>query len=308
MSVATRRKPKAARPIPKTPEKSQKRNPVRDFLEMIKFEHTLFALPFAYTGAFLAGQGHLPLAKFCLITLAMVSARTAGMSLNRVIDKDIDAANPRTANRAIPANIISPDTVWEISLGSVLVLLISAALLNPLCLMLSPLAVGVLFSYSYLKRYTWLCHLGLGLVLACAPIGGYIAVSGHLNAIPLSLGAAMIFWLAGFDVLYGCLDLDFDKQYGIHSIPQRFGVPKALWISGFFHLIAFAFFALTGILANLAWPYDLGLMLAAVVLIYEHAIVTPHDLRRINLAFFQANAAISIILFVATLTSFWVGP
>lgn len=302
--TALRKKPSALQP---TPPPETKRNLIQVFLEMIKFEHTLFALPFAYTGAFLASKGHLPGIKFFLITVAMVSARTAGMSLNRVIDKDIDSLNPRTATRALPREQLQPKTVWWMILASCTVFLLSCAGLNKLCFFLSPLSILLLFGYSYLKRFTWLCHLGLGLLLACAPIGGWIAVTGHIASIPILLGTAMIFWLAGFDILYACLDVDFDRQFGIHSIPSKFGVAKALWISAFSHILTFVFLAATGITANLGWPYDLGLIAIGLLLVYEHMLVTPHDLSRLNQAFFQSNAIISLVIFITTLVSLWIG-
>lgn len=273
---------------------------------MIKFEHTFFALPFAYTGALLGSGGEFILSKFLWVTLAMVGARTAGMSLNRLVDKNLDALNPRTSNRALPRGDLKIKTVWMVVAVSLFFFVLSAAMLNKLALELSPLALLFLFLYSYLKRYTWLCHLGLGLVLACAPIGGWIAITGHLGWVPLALGTAVVFWLAGFDILYACLDLEFDRQFCLFSIPARFGLTRALWISAFFHLLTFGFLALTGILSNLSWPYDLGLLLVALLLVYEHLIVSPHDLSRVNQAFFQANAILSFVVFISTVASFWI--
>jgi len=275
-------------------------------MEMVKFEHTLFALPFAYTGAFLAGGGHLSFWKFIWITMAMITARTAGMSLNRLIDKDLDALNPRTASRALPKGLIPTKTVWGLVAVSLAVFLFSTAMLNKLSLFLSPLAILVLFAYSYLKRYTWLCHLGLGLVLACAPVGGWIAVAGRLGLVPVTLGAAVIFWLAGFDILYACLDVEFDRQFGLFSVPQHFGVTRALWFSAVCHILTFGFLALTGVLAGLSWPYDVGLLLVGILLVYEHAVVSPDDLTRMNQAFFQANAIISFLILASTLSALWV--
>lgn len=278
------------------------KNSLLVFLEMIKVEHTLFALPFAYTGAYLAGNGRLSLLQLLWITLAMISARTAGMCLNRLIDQDLDAVNPRTQNRALPQKLLKKSAVWVVVGISISLLVGAAALLNPLCLRLSPLAVLLLLLYSYLKRFTWLCHLGLGLVLACAPVGGWLAVAGSFSWIPIVLGGAVLFWLAGFDILYACQDYEFDRQIGLFSIPRRFGISSALWISSWFHGIAFFLFALTGILADLSWPYGIGLMLVAGLLVYEHTVVTPNNLSRVNQAFFQANALISVILLIATLT------
>lgn len=275
---------------------------------MIRFEHTVFALPFAYTGAFLAGRGRVPLEKFFWITLAMVAARTAGMSLNRLIDRELDAVNPRTANRHLPRGILQPGTVWLIVLVSLALFLLASARLNTLCLALSPAALLLLLTYSYLKRFTWLCHLGLGMVLACAPVGGWMAVAGRLDPTPVALGLAVVFWLAGFDVLYGCLDYEFDRQFGLFSIPRRFGLTRALWISAFFHVLTFAFLALTGILGSLGWPFDVGLLLVALLLIYQHAVVSPHDFSRMNQAFFHANAVISLLVFASTMASLWIGP
>jgi 4-hydroxybenzoate polyprenyltransferase len=283
----------------------KKQGPIFVFLEMIKFEHTLFALPFAYTGALLASRGALSFSKFCWITLAMASARTAGMSLNRVIDAKLDALNPRTAQRALPRGLIQQKVVWGVVVASLLLLVLSAGMLNSLCLKLAPVAVFLLLVYSYLKRFTWLCHLGLGFLQASAPIGGWLAVTGSFSAIPFVLGAAMIFWMAGLDILYACQDFDFDRTFGVYSIPAKFGIEKSLWISAFCHLLTFAFLAWLGVLAHLGKIYTLGLVLIAVLLVYEHAIVTPRDLSRINQAFFHANVGISLLLFLSVSGGLW---
>lgn len=301
--------PEAENTLASVPETSLKnKNPIRTFLEMIKFEHTIFALPFAYTGAFLAGKGHLEFLKFFWITVAMASARTAGMSLNRLIDKDLDATNPRTKHWVLPTEKLHPKMVQAAIGISLFMFLISCAALNKLCLFLSPLPILLLVTYSYLKRYTWLCHAALGFILACAPVGGWVAITGRFAITPIALGAAVLFWLLGFDILYACQDCDFDRQFNLFSIPRKFGVEKAFWISAISHVVSFLFFALTGLLAKLGWPYGIGLLFIAGLLIYEHTIVTPKNLNRINQAFFQANAMISVILFLSTMTALGIWP
>ncbi|WP_406678668.1 UbiA-like polyprenyltransferase [Moorella sp. ACPs] len=270
------------------------------FLEMIKFEHTIFALPFAYLGAFLAAGGWPAPAQLGWITLAMIGARTAAMSLNRLIDRHIDALNPRTAGRALPRGLLSVAEVWLYTLLSLGLLLYAAMRLNRLCVQLLPIAVFVLVIYSYTKRWTWACHLVLGLADALAPVGAWVAVRAAVDLPAVVLGLGMGSWVAGFDIIYACQDYDFDRQYGIHSIPARFGKARALIIARCLHAFAILMLALVGLLLHLGLIYFLGVLLAAAILIYEHRIVSPEDLSRLNLAFLNLNGYLSVLMFVFT--------
>ncbi|MFH1097550.1 MAG: UbiA-like polyprenyltransferase [Candidatus Desantisbacteria bacterium] len=272
-------------------------NKLMSFVELVKFEHTIFALPFAYLGAILACEGIPSLYYWIWITLAMVGARTAGMALNRLIDRYIDAKNPRTQNRALPKGLIPLWQAWLLVCGSFILLLFSAYKLNLLCLILSPFAVALLVIYSWLKRWTWLSHLGLGLVLACAPIGGWMAIQERLDIVPLLLGLGVLFWVAGFDIIYGTQDVDFDRQAGLYSIPQSFGITNALLISRFFHIFTVVALLMIGVLDNLGLYYWFGVITTTILLIYEHRLVSPTDLSRVNQAFFTINGWISVGLF-----------
>lgn len=276
-------------------------NKLMSFVELVKFEHTIFALPFAYLGAILSCEGIPSLYYWIWITMAMVGARTAGMALNRLIDRFIDANNPRTQNRALPKGLIPIWQVWLLSLASFILLLFSAYNLNPLCLILSPIAVVLLVIYSWLKRWTWLSHLGLGAVLACAPIGGWLAIHGRFDIIPVILGLGVFFWAAGFDIIYSTQDVDFDKQAGLYSIPQTFGISHALLVSRLFHIFTVAALIMIGVMSSLGLYYWLGVIFTTILLIYEHGLVSPTDLSRVNQAFFTINGWISVGLFGFTI-------
>lgn len=273
------------------------------YLRMIKISHSVFALPFAFTGALLAVSGIPSFKQILWITIAMVSARSGAMGLNRIIDREIDAKNPRTKNREIPSGIIRVKDAIVFTILSFAVLLIAAYNLNPLCLKLSPFAIAAIFLYSYTKRFTWLSHLVLGIAISAAPLGAWIAVRGtfDLDIIPLSI--AVIFWLAGFDILYALQDIEFDKSYGLHSIPQRFGIKKALVLSRAFHFITWSLLTVTGMIFHLNFVYWIGMFLVAGMLIYEHSLVKPDDLSKLDIAFFNMNGYISITVFLITLIS-----
>ncbi len=290
---------------------------LRVFLEMIKFEHTIFALPFAYIGMVLAwGQSGMlaaPIAwsalfwQFVWITVAMASARTAAMAFNRAIDAEIDARNPRTANRPIQAGQISKNAVWLAGFISLAIFLFSAWMLNAFVLMLAPIAMIGLVGYAYTKRFTWLCHIWLGVVDGAAAAGAWAAVTGDLaSPIPWALWAAVTVWIAGFDLIYACQDVDIDRKEGLHSIPARFGIPAALRLAQVFHVLTVALLAGAGLLAGLGWPYWLGLLIVAGLLFYEHTLVKPDDLSRVDMAFFKMNGYISVITFLAVLGGLWV--
>ncbi|MCC6347040.1 MAG: UbiA family prenyltransferase [Nitrospirales bacterium] len=267
---------------------------------MIKITHSVFALPFAFTGAILAASGAPSPEKLFWIAVAMVGARSGAMGLNRIIDRKIDAENPRTADREIPAGAIRVRDAALFTALSFAVLLFAASMLNPLCLALSPLALAVLFLYSYTKRFTWAAHFVLGIAISAAPLGAWIAVRGTFDAEILPLGLAVVFWLAGFDVLYALQDVEFDRSYGLHSIPQRFGTGRALLLARIFHGVTWALLCLTGVLFSLNFFYWTGMAFVAGLLLYEHSLVKPHDLSRLNRAFFNMNGYISIAVFVFT--------
>ncbi|MHB8171385.1 MAG: UbiA-like polyprenyltransferase [Thermincolia bacterium] len=278
---------------------------IKIFAEMIKFEHTIFALPFAYLGAFLAVGGFPSLAQFIWITLAMVGARTAAMSLNRLIDRHIDARNPRTDIRAIPKGLISVRHVWVYTILSFLLLYVAASQLNPLCVKLMPIAVVFLVAYSYMKRITWLCHLVLGISIGLAPVGAWVAVTGTLNLTndlaAILLGLAVALWVAGFDVIYACQDFEFDRKEGLHSIPAHFGLTRALLIARIFHAFVPILFFLVAVVLKLGFFYLAGVVVSSVILYYEHSMVKPDDLSKLNVAFFNMNGILSVIMFVFTL-------
>ncbi|NIA09018.1 MAG: 4-hydroxybenzoate octaprenyltransferase [Nitrospiraceae bacterium] len=276
---------------------------VRILLEMIKFEHTIFALPFAYIGAFLAARGLPNLWTSTWILVAMVGARTAAMTFNRIVDLPFDAKNPRTRDRALPKGSVKSRDAWVMVIVSAGLFFFAAYELNRLAFILSPIVLLALLCYSYTKRFTSLCHLFLGLSLGIAPIGGWIAVKGSMGILPIILSAGVLFWVGGFDILYACMDKDFDQREGLHSIPARLGIRKAFWASDLFHLLAFIAFIWVGVLAHLNWIYYSGVLVTFVLMVMQRLVVSPDDLSRMNMAFFTLNGAISIILFVATAMS-----
>ncbi len=275
-------------------------NKIRSFFELIKFEHTIFALPFAYLGMVMAVKGWPGWRVFFLVTLAMASARTAGMTLNRLIDMKIDAQNPRTKNRPLLTGQFKTSWAWVCVVVSAAVLLFSAAALNPLCLRLSPIALILLTGYHYAKRFTHLCHWALGAVLAIAPMGGWIAVRGVFEWQPILLSLAVMSWVAGFDILYSLQDVDFDRSAGLHSIPVKYGITQSLRISAFCHGATLFFLVLFGFFGGLGIVYAVGVVITAVLLRIEHGLVSDEDLSHLNTAFFTINGWVGILLFVFT--------
>jgi 4-hydroxybenzoate polyprenyltransferase len=270
-------------------------------LDNIKWEHTIFALPFAYLGAVLAAGGLPRLDALVWITLAMVGARTAAMSFNRAIDARIDAANPRTAMRPIPAGRLSVRATLIMAATALALMVVAAAQLNPLCLLLSPIAVLALALYSYTKRFTWLCHIALGLTDAIAPAGGWLGVSPTFTLPMILLAGAVAVWIAGFDIIYACQDVEFDHAHGLHSVPARFGIPAALHTSTALHVLMVVLLIALGWSLGLGWIYYLGVAAAAGLLVVEHRIITPEDMSRIDVAFFNVNSYIAGVLFIFTL-------
>lgn len=271
-------------------------------LEMIKFEHTVFALPFALMSAFIAARGFPHWEKIAWILLAMVGARSMAMAFNRIVDVELDAKNPRTKERALPTGKIKLVHVWLFTIVSALVLLFAASQLNPLAFKLSPVVIFVLCIYSYTKRFTWASHLILGLSLGIAPVGAWIAIKGDISAVSLILGSGVLLWVAGFDIIYACLDYEFDKRESLFSIPKAVGIKGALILSIIFHILTLGLFYWTGVAAGLGLFFMMGILVTALCLLYEHWIVRPGDLSRVNVSFFNINGIISMILFLFTVT------
>jgi len=274
---------------------------LRVYLELIRFEHTLFALPFAYVGLMLASGGRFDPAVWLWVTVAMVGARTAAMALNRLIDWQIDALNPRTAGRHLPRGLVKPWETLLLALAGFGLLTWSAFNLNPLTARLLPVAVFFLTAYSYTKRFTWTCHFWLGLTIGAAAAGGWIAQTGSFAPAAFLLWAAVGLWIAGFDILYATQDYEFDRSHNVHSLPARFGIPAALKAARWLHLATWVLFVLAGLASGAGVWYYAGVLLVGLVLYYEHRLVGPDDLSRVNQAFFEANVAVSTSMFFFTL-------
>jgi 4-hydroxybenzoate polyprenyltransferase len=285
---------------------------IRTVLEMIKFEHSLFALPFALTGALLAARYGAPapgwpsLRQIVWIVVAMVGARSAAMTMNRIADLRYDRLNPRTAGRALATGALSLGFAWAFTLASAAVLVLAAWELNRLALALSPVALAVLFLYSYTKRFTVWSHVVLGFCLGMSPAAAWIAVAGSLDARMVILCAAVTLWVAGFDVLYACQDLEFDRAAGLYSVPKRFGIAGALMIARVMHVAMIALLAWLAMSFHLLWPAWAGVAVVAALLAYEHSLVHPSDLRRLNAAFFTVNGYISLLFFLSWGAAVWV--
>jgi 4-hydroxybenzoate polyprenyltransferase len=274
------------------------------YFKMIKFSHSVFALPFALTSAFIAARGIPQGRTLFWIVVAMVSARTTAMGLNRIIDRKIDRENPRTARRELPTGHL---TVLETSVFVAIAMLtfeLSAHMLNPLCFKLSFVALFFIALYSFTKRFTWTSHFVLGITISGAPVGAWIAVTGGFEPGILLLGFSVVFWLAGFDILYAFQDVEFDRRYGLYSLPLRFGIAKSLWISRVSHACTWVLLVRTGIFFDMSLPYYIGILITALLLIYEHSLVKPDDLSKLNKAFFDMNGYISITVFLFTVLSF----
>jgi 4-hydroxybenzoate polyprenyltransferase len=273
---------------------------VRDYLGLVRFSHTIFALPFALQGAWLAARGRPAWGTLALIVVACVAARTAAMAFNRLVDARLDADNPRTSGRELPAGRLSPRAVAVLVAVSCATFVALAFALNPLCGKLSFCVLAILLAYSFAKRVTWLCHALLGLSLGLAPLGAWLAVRGELDQdvwVALILAAAVLTWVAGFDLIYACQDADHDARVGLHSIPARFGIAKALGLSSALHALTVALLALLAREAELGWIFVLALVACALLLAWEHRLVSPGDLSRVNAAFFTVNGWVAVALF-----------
>jgi len=264
---------------------------------MIKISHSVFALPFALAALFLASRGLPPALLLFKVVLAVVAARTMAMSFNRWADAEIDARNPRTRGRAIPAAILPRAAAAFATLAAAGAFVGAAAWINGLALRLSPVVIAVLLGYSYTKRFTEFSHLFLGLALGLSPLGAWVAARGEIGLLPAVLGAAVLFWTAGFDIIYACQDIDFDRTEGLRSIPARWGAAGGLWVARTFHLLTVGLLIAVGVLAAAGWFYAGGVALVAGLLIYEHSLVKPQDLSRVNQAFFLVNGMVSLAFF-----------
>lgn len=275
-----------------------------DYLRLIKFSHSVFALPFAFTGALMAAGGMPGIRQIFWITCAMIGARTGAMGLNRIIDRKIDAINPRTAKRELPMEVMKTLEASLFTILALAVFVVSAYQLNRLCFLLSPAVLLVLLLYPYTKRFTSLSHIVLGLALSFAPLGAWIAIRGSIDIDILPLSFAVLFWVAGFDIFYALQDINFDKDHGLYSVPSRFGIKTSFLIARCFHVMTVLLLMSLVPLFGLGAVYIAGIAVASALLIYEHLIVKPHDLHRIDMAFFNMNGYISVTVFACTLLDY----
>ncbi len=274
---------------------------ITELLKDIKIQHTVFALPFAMMSAFIAAKGAPAWLILALIVCAMVFSRSAAMAFNRLADERYDVLNPRTMGRALPRGSVSRGQYAFFTIACSAGFIAVCAMINDLALMLSPFALMIVFLYSYTKRFTPYSHFFLGLALALAPIGAWVAINGQFAPSPFILGVAVMFWLAGLDIIYSCQDIDFDREHHLQSIPQKYGVARALNLAAIFHLVMIIFLVALSVTASLSWLYYAGLVFTAAMLFYEHSLVRPDDLKRVNVAFFNVNGVISAGLALFTI-------
>ncbi len=268
-----------------------------NFTRLVKIQHSIFAFPFLVGGVFLAsGWRSVSWYQWLAMVVAMVAARNAAMAFNRVVDADWDAKNPRTAVREIPRGVVSKREALIFITLNILLFIAAAAIINRLALMFALPVIVLLLSYSYTKRFTWICHFYLGMVIGMAPVAGWVAVNNQLDSLPFLLMGALMFYIAGFDILYATQDAEFDRIHGLRSVPAQFGVPVAIWIARLSHFISFLFFVALGLVFSLSCVYWIGIAFIAVLMILEHFLVTPDDLSKIQIAFFHLNSVISIVV------------
>ncbi|MCX6298732.1 MAG: putative 4-hydroxybenzoate polyprenyltransferase [Bacteroidetes bacterium] len=297
---------------------------VKKYLSLVKFSHTIFAMPFAMIGFFLGtvqtnssqiiglnwstqtwSMWQVLLLKFFLVLVCMVTARSAAMAFNRYLDRSFDAKNPRTAIREIPKGIISPNSALRFVILSSTVFVLAAFCINPICFFLSPVALFVILFYSFTKRFTTLCHLVLGLGLSLAPIGAYLAVTGHFSLLPVLFSLAVIFWVSGFDIIYALQDIDFDQSQNLYSIPSLLGIKNALKVSELLHVLSAAAVISAGFYGEFHWLYWVGILVFCGMLIYQHTIVKPNDLSKVNIAFMTANGIASVVFGVLVIVDLY---
>ncbi|MDY2629964.1 MAG: UbiA-like polyprenyltransferase [Clostridium sp.] len=279
---------------------SKIKNKILDYGTLVMFSHTIFSLSFALISMLIAGNNKLNFHTIFWILIAFLGARTGANALNRVIDAEIDAKNPRTATRQLPQGLMNKKEIIIFVIICFAIMVFAAYKLNTICLILSPIALFLMTIYSYTKRFTWACHIVLGITSAAAPVGAWLAVTGKISLLPLVMGAANTLWVAGFDIIYGAQDYDFDTTNGIHSIPARFGVKNALLISRVFHIIALSCLFLVGLLApELGIIYYIGLSIIAVLFVIQHKLVSPDNLKNVKVASYNVNQVISIVFLLA---------
>jgi 4-hydroxybenzoate polyprenyltransferase len=295
---------------------------VKNYLSLVKFSHTVFALPFAMIGLVLGFKNstvmpagwlqeqlsdriHPYLISFILVLICMVTARSAAMAFNRYLDRQFDAKNPRTAIREIPSGIISPDSALRFVIANCLLFVLATWCINPICFYLSPVALFVILFYSYTKRFTMLCHLVLGLGLSLAPIGAYLAVTGEFAILPILFSVAVIFWVSGFDIIYAMQDVAFDQSQKLYSIPSVLGKKNALTVSKLLHLISASCILAAGWYGSFHWLYWIGFLVFAGMLVYQHSLVKPDDLSKINIAFMTANGIASVVFGALVIVALW---
>jgi 4-hydroxybenzoate polyprenyltransferase len=277
------------------------------FARLIKIEHSVYALPFAYAGAFLAADGLPTWSQLLWITVAMVGARSAAMALNRLIDAEIDARNPRTASRELPAGRLGRREVWLFTLVSVALLVLAAFQLSEPCRYLWPIPLAAFVLYPYAKRFTWFCHYALGLTLGLAPAAAWLAVTGHLGVVPWLLFFAVGLWVGGFDVIYALFDLDFDRAHGLHSVPVAVGERGALVVAAVSHVVTILLLAVVGLLSGLDWIYWAGLLVVAAVLAWPHVDIARRGLRRVGMGFMTINGAVGLLYGAVVIAAVLVG-
>ncbi|HZS15204.1 MAG TPA: UbiA-like polyprenyltransferase [Candidatus Dormibacteraeota bacterium] len=275
----------------------------RTLLHLVQFEHTIFALPFAYAGALIAAHGNPGWSRLAWITLAMAGARSCAFALNRLVDRTIDSRNPRTAQRPSVTGEVTTAAMLALALVSALLLAVAAANLNRLCLVLCPIPLALFVLYPYCKRFTFLAHFVLGAGIAGAPVGGFLAVRGAWDLPAVLLGLSVLFWMGGLDILYALQDVEVDRSQGLHSVPSRLGIRNAFYVSDLSHAATAAFLVATGIAAHLAWPYWLGAAAGIALLVYEHSLVAPTDFSRVNRAFFTVNSYFAVAVFCGVLAA-----
>ena len=271
---------------------------IKTYGELVMFSHTLFSIPFGLIAMLLAADGFPSFRLTFWILVALISARTLANAINRLVDKNIDARNPRTAGRHMPQGLVKTREVLLLILACLALLIVSAFMINPLCVVLLPVPMFLFFVYSFTKRFTWACHLVLGAACACAPVGAWMAVAGNISWVSFVLGAVVTLWVAGFDIIYGVRDVDFDREEDLFSIPSVFGVKNALIISFIFHAVAVLLLVYTGLIAALGRTYFAGICIAAGLLLYEHLIVSPTNLKNVTIASYSINQIVSIVLLI----------
>lgn len=277
----------------------------RDFGSLVMFSHTLFSLPFAIISIVWAAGG-VPSWRVILWSLiALVAARNGANAFNRLADREFDAANPRTAHRHLPQKLLGVREVWIFVVVNYAIFIVAAGMLNALCLILSPVAIFLISSYSYTKRFTWLSHLYLGFTIASAPIGAWFAVTGSFAFTPFVLGTVVMLWIGGFDILYGTQDIDFDRKQGLYSIPSAFGLKPALYISRFLHAVMVGLLLFLFVFRDLGWLYLIGIVLAAFLLMLEHGIVKPHNRRLMKIASYNLNQVVSMLILLFTMLDYF---